>query len=181
MGSRNSFLFRWLKSNMLSNVPARSSAAPPPILPVPQLSSMKRRMDDWSVSVPSTKFDLAKEEITSSGRRGPKPHLPCTAPGALVPQLPGLFRLSAAVLDGVTIGDMTWSYHPSESSYEIMTAISSHSRLCCNRLMMPTMNCCSARGSEYPAWPSWKPGAFRKLTSGRLLAFTAVQKSAKSY
>ena len=37
----------------------------------PQLSSMNRMIDDWSVSVWSTKLALANGEITSSGRRGP--------------------------------------------------------------------------------------------------------------
>ena len=39
--------------------------------PVPQLSSMRRRIELWSVSVLSTKFVRAYGEITSNGSRGP--------------------------------------------------------------------------------------------------------------
>ena len=42
------------KSNMPASEPASASNESPPILPVPQLSSMNRRIDDWSVSVWST-------------------------------------------------------------------------------------------------------------------------------
>jgi hypothetical protein len=42
-----------------------------PILPRLQLSSTKRRIEDWSVIELSTKFTFANGEITSSGWRGP--------------------------------------------------------------------------------------------------------------
>src|SRR5262252_970688 len=118
---------------MCISVPAVASEDPPPILPVRQLSSIKRRIEDWSVRVLSTKLRLANGEMTIKGRRGPKPHFPSWLPGALVPQLPAPFKASAGVLEGLTIGDITWSYQPSESSYEMITAVSPHSRLCCRR------------------------------------------------
>ena len=39
----------------------------------PQLSSMKRITESWSVKELSTKFFLAYGEITRNGRRGPYP------------------------------------------------------------------------------------------------------------
>ncbi len=40
---------------------------------------------------------------------------------------------------------------------------------------------CSSIGSEYAAWPSWNSEALRKLTAGRLPAFSAWAKSLRSY
>src|SRR5215470_15912316 len=101
---------------MFSRVPAVASEEPPPIRPSPQLSSMKRVTEDRSVRVLSTKLRLEKGEITRNGWRGPNPHLPFWAPCFGVPQLPGPSNASAAVLDGETMGPITWSYQPSESS-----------------------------------------------------------------
>src|SRR5690348_3109289 len=42
-------------------------------------------------------------------------------------------------------------------------------------------NVCSSNGLEYPACPSWKAGALRKLTEGRLPEVAASQKSEISY
>ena len=42
-----------------------------PIRPVFQLSSMKRRIEDWSVVVWSTKLVFAYGETTTRGSRGP--------------------------------------------------------------------------------------------------------------
>src|SRR5262249_30029348 len=60
-----------VKSSRFKSEPACASNEWSPILPVCQLSSMKRRIDDWSVTVWSTKLCFAKGEITSNGRRGP--------------------------------------------------------------------------------------------------------------
>src|SRR5438270_12382271 len=71
-GSRNSLLFpvsgpiggNW---NMLRMVPDFVSIEPLPMRPADQLSSIKRRIEPWLVKLWSTKFDLAKGEITSRG------------------------------------------------------------------------------------------------------------------
>src|SRR6266849_230789 len=47
------------------------------------------------------------------------------------------------------------------------TAVEDQSGVCWRALISLTMNFCSSRGSEYPACPSWYPGALRKLTAGR--------------
>ena len=39
---------------------------------------MKRVMELWSVTVVSMKLAFAQGEMTSRGRRGPKPQRPCT-------------------------------------------------------------------------------------------------------
>src|SRR5712671_3573355 len=61
------------------------------------------------------------------------------------------------------------------------TAVSFQNRLFCRALIVLTRKVCSASGSEYPAWPSWKAGAFRKLTAVRLPALRASKKSWLSY
>ena len=71
-GSRKSFPASGRsKSNRPRSEPATSSNERSPIRPSSQLSSTKRRIDDWSVSVWSTKFGLANGEITRSGSLGP--------------------------------------------------------------------------------------------------------------
>src|ERR1700676_3600376 len=85
-----------------------------------------------------------------------------------VPQAPGPVRASAVPVDVLTIGPIWWSYHPSESSYMITTAVLFQFRCCSRKLIVLTINVCSSRGSEYPAWPSWYDGALRKLTAGKL-------------
>lgn len=72
---------------------------PLPIRPRLQLSSMKRRIDNWSVTRWSMKSCFAKGEMTSKGSRGPYPQRPfCAVPPscvAVVPQLPGLTSRAA--------------------------------------------------------------------------------------
>jgi len=55
----------------LFRLPAFWSKEKLPTWPVFQLSSMNRRMDDWSVVVWSTKLAFAYGETTTRGRRGP--------------------------------------------------------------------------------------------------------------
>src|ERR1700682_381953 len=71
-GSRNSRpLWPW-KLNMWKREPAcLSREFPPSLAPPSQLSSIKRVTEDWSVMEWSTKLNLAKDEITSKGWRGP--------------------------------------------------------------------------------------------------------------
>src|SRR5664280_1197010 len=52
-------------------VPPESAKEKLPMRAVLQLSSMKRRIDDWSVVVWSTKLAFAYGETTTRGRRGP--------------------------------------------------------------------------------------------------------------
>src|SRR6266568_5034553 len=83
-----------LKSNMLFNVPAIASVEPFPIRPRSQLSSMTRKIEDWSVIESSMKFCFAQGETTSRGNRGPKPQRPFWVPPVTSlalgePQLPG--------------------------------------------------------------------------------------------
>src|SRR6202042_2546472 len=107
----------WLKANALSRLPAAESAEPLPIRPRPQLSSMNRGIDAWSVNVLSTKFCFAHGEMTSSGWRGPTPQRSFCAGGvAPGPPLPGPFRASDGPWDWRMIGPIWWSYQPSESS-----------------------------------------------------------------
>src|SRR5664280_7292 len=78
-GSRKSFgcpcesAFLWSSEKLkrLFRLPAFSSKEKLPVRPVFQLSSMKRRIEDWSVVVWSTKLAFAYGEMTTSGRRGP--------------------------------------------------------------------------------------------------------------
>src|ERR1035437_1860811 len=78
LGSRNSLAPAplWVppeseKENRLFRLPAFASKEKLPMRPVLQLSSMKRRIDDWSVVVWSTKLAFAYGETTTRGRRGP--------------------------------------------------------------------------------------------------------------
>src|SRR5579864_9480288 len=121
--------------------------------------------------------------MTRNGSLGPYPHLSWMAPGAAVPQSPvGPRRASVAgSLDCMVMGPITWSYHPSESSYAMMTAVLLHEGSCSNELMVFTRKVCSSSGSEYPAWPSWYFAAFRKLTAGRFPLSAATQKLLRSY
>src|SRR5690348_519633 len=140
---------------MLSSDPALASNDASPIRPVFQLSSMNRVIEDWSVVALSTKFDFANGETTSSGSRGPYPQRPWYPPaGWLVPQVLGPDRASAEVWESLTMGDIWWSYQPSESSYAITTAVLLQSDDFSSRLIVSTRNCCSSSGLEYPAWPS---------------------------
>ena len=69
------------------------------------------------MSALSTELRRAHGETTSSGSRGPYPHRSWKAPAAAVPQWPGPVRASfAGSFDWLTIGGITWSYQPSESS-----------------------------------------------------------------
>ena len=75
--------------------PDRTWSAEPGIPGRCQLYSMKLRIEAWSVRLWSTWFTRANGEITSIGRRGPKPQRPCSpASGAF-----GL-RARAALLRG---------------------------------------------------------------------------------
>jgi len=80
LGSRNNLLPALLlplplpwpeKTKRLFRLPAFWSKEKLPTWPVFQLSSMNRRMDDWSVVVWSTKLAFAYGETTTRGRRGP--------------------------------------------------------------------------------------------------------------
>src|SRR5215470_6333770 len=102
-------------------------------------------------------------------------------PTFAAPQLPAPVSASAVVLDWLTVGGITWSYQPSESSYTMITADSCHCGKVCSALMVFTRKVCSSRGSEYSEWPSWYPAALRKLTSGKLPASAAAQKWLRSY
>jgi len=59
------------------------------------------------------------------------------------------------VFDWLTMGGITWSYQPSESSAATMTAMLFHSGSCCRRFSVLTMNVCSSSGFELPGWPFW--------------------------
>lgn len=87
----------------------------------------------------------------------------------------------AESFDWLTIGLIWWSYQPSLSSWEITTAVSFQSGVCCSRLIVSTMKRCSSSGLEYPACPSSLAGALRTLTAGMDLASTDDQKSVRSY
>src|SRR5271166_4414835 len=87
----------------------------------------------------------------------------------------------AGSLECIVIGPITWSYHPSESSYAMMTAVLLHVGSCSKELIVFTRKVCSSRGSEYPACPSWYFAAFRKLTAGRFPLSAATQKLLRSY
>ena len=52
---------------------------------------------------------------------------------------------------------------------------------CWMALMVLTTKVCSSRGSEFPAWASWKREALRKLTAGMFPAARASVKSCMSY
>ena len=78
------------RSNILLISPALTSKDWFPIRPNPQLSSIKRRIDDRSVMLWSTKFTFAYGEITSRGIRGPYPQRSCAAPVGAWPQLVGV-------------------------------------------------------------------------------------------
>src|SRR5215471_1823197 len=54
------------------------------------------------------------------------------------------------VADAFTIGPVTWSYQPSESSYWIKTAVCAHSSDRCSALITFTTKTCSRSGSELP-------------------------------
>src|SRR5713226_7751478 len=142
-----------LKSNMLFNVPVVASVEPLPIRPRFQLSSMNRKIEDWSVIESSMKFCFAQGEITSSGNRGPKPQRPFCVPPLTSfafgePQLPGPSNWSSDTFDWVTMVPIWCSYQPSESSQEIMTAVSFQSFDCMRALMTLTTKICSSIGSE---------------------------------
>ena len=169
-GSRDNLPAWWaplLKSNILSIFPAFASNDWFPSLPNPQLSSIKRMIDVWSVMEWSTKFVFEYVEITNNGRWGPYPHRSWYIPGDTCQHRSDPRSLSyLGSLDWLIMGGITWSYHPSESSYEMMIAVSFHSGICSIRLIVETRKCSSSIGSEYPACPFWYLGAFRKLTSG---------------
>lgn len=155
-GSRNSggFLGAW-KSNMGSREPACWSCAPLPSGGRPQLYSMNFTTELWSARLLDTKFRRAKGDMTSSGMRGPSPHMPCSAaPVELVgtslagPHAPGPVRESRLVSEAVTTGASTWSYQPSESSHVIITAVECQEGSDSKWLMVSTSQVCSSRGSE---------------------------------
>ena len=127
----------------------------------------------------SMKFVFAYGEITNIGTRGPYPQRSRAEPAGAWPHSPwGPSSLSFLwSLDWLTIEGITWSYHPSESSYAIMTAVLFHSGSLCKRLIVLTRKFCSSSGSEYPGCPFWYLGAFMKLTAGTLPDCAAPQKS----
>src|SRR5690242_55304 len=170
-----------LKSSMFVIGPAIASYDAPPIRPSPQLSSIKRNAEVWSVSELSTKFDFANGEITRNGSLTPYPQRAGIPSVFLLPQCPAELSASREVVDCFTIGDIWWSYQPSESSHRIITTVLAHSGRCCSAFKVFTRNCCSSSGDEYPACPSCAFFAFRKLTAGMLPLFTASQKSVRSY
>src|SRR6267143_7074470 len=101
----------------------------------------------------SMKFCFDQGETTSRGSRGPKPQPPFWVPPLTSfafgePQLPGPVNSSSDTLDWITIGPIWWSYQPSESSQEIMTAVSFQSFDCMRALMTLTTKICSSIGSE---------------------------------
>src|SRR3954471_18498725 len=79
-----------------------------------------------------------------------------------------------ALADGLTIGPLTWSYQPSESSYWMNTAASFHSGDCCRAFITWTMNTGSVSGWELPGCASWYLAAFKYETAGRLWAASAL-------
>src|SRR6202051_1603337 len=100
--------------------------------PSNQLSSTKRMIELWSVTEWSTKFCFAHGERTSKGCLGPYPQRPSAwrfeglTPGndvVAAPQAPGPVSASAVPVEVFTIGPIWWSYHPSESSYRMTTAV----------------------------------------------------------
>src|SRR5579872_5375043 len=109
----------WWKSKAEISEPDLTSKDPLPILPRFQLFSMNLMIEVWSVRTSKIKFFLAKGEITRSGSRGPYPHLSLIEfVEAGVPQRPVGPRSASywGSCDSLTIGGITWSYHPSESS-----------------------------------------------------------------
>ncbi len=58
------------------------------------------------------------------------------------------------VADALTIGPVTWSYQPSESSYWMKTAVCDHSCDRCSALTTCTINTYSSSGSELLGWAS---------------------------
>ena len=92
------------------------------------------------------------------------------------------FRTSlAGSFDGLTIGPITLSYQPSESSQLMMTAVLLQVGRLSSWLIVLTRKACSSSGSELPGCPSWYLSAFRKLTAGRLPESAAIQKEDRSY
>src|SRR5215467_12760660 len=94
---------------------------------------MKRITEVWSVTLWSTKFSRANGETTRNGCLMPYPQRPnacgfavAFSPGNesdALPQAPGPVSASAVPVEVFTIGPIWWSYHPSESSYMMITAV----------------------------------------------------------
>ena len=61
------------------------------------------------------------------------------------------------------------------------TAVEDHLGSVSSRSSVLARRCCSSSGSEWPGWPSPKPGHFKKPTAGRLPLSAAAQESASPY
>src|ERR1700722_2863007 len=106
-----------------SRLPAFASNDPLPMrLPCSQLSSMNLGIEDWSLILWLTKLSRVQGEMTTIGRRGPKPQRSLRGPTLIATdEHSGLsiglpLESRVASWEPLTIGDFWWSYQPSESS-----------------------------------------------------------------